>query len=376
MKLNVGVIFGGRSVEHDISILSAMQVLAAIDKDLYDVLPIYLTKDNRFLVGPGFDKVETFRTEDFSKALKIFFYRESKGLTFGYLPKLKPGKQVIDVIVPVVHGAGVEDGTLAGYLDILGVPYVGSKVTPSALAQDKVFTKHIYQANNINVLKGMELKKTDFDYQHFDLKGFNYPVIVKPATLGSSIGIKKAYNDQELTEGLKIAFMYDHKVLIEEALEKFREFNCAVLKTRKTYRTSAVEEVIPSADILSFSDKYETPSSKLNASSNRIIPATISQELTERIKKEALRAYIALDLQGVSRVDCLYDEQNDHLYVNEINTIPGSLSFYLMEKEGINFTEMINILIKDAFYEKNSKDQLIHHFNSSVLNSRSKKLNK
>ena len=355
MKLNVGVIFGGRSVEHDISILSAMQVLAAIDKDLYDVLPIYLTKENGFLVGPGFDKVETFGTEDFSKALEIFFYRESKGLTFGYLPKLKPSKQVIDVIVPVVHGAGVEDGTLAGYLDILGVPYVGSKVTPSALAQDKVFTKHIYQANNINVLKGMELKKTDFDYQHFDLKGFNYPVIVKPATLGSSIGIKKAYNDQELTEGLKIAFMYDHKVLIEEALEKFREFNCAVLKTRKTYRTSAVEEVIPSADILSFSDKYETPSSKLNASSNRIIPATISQELTERIKKEALRAYIALDLQGVSRVDCLYDEQNDHLYVNEINTILF-IKFLLNGKEGINFTEMINILIKDAFYEKNSKD--------------------
>lgn len=376
MKLRVGVIFGGKSVEHDISIISAMQVLAAINHELYEVLPIYLDKENRMLIKEGFEKMETFRKGDFAKAKEIFFYKTKQGLTYGFLPKLKPSKQMIDIIIPVVHGAGVEDGTLAGFFDLLGVPYVGPKISSAALAQDKVYTKHIYQSNHLKVLKGIEVKKKDFDYNHFELLNVSYPVIVKPATLGSSIGISKAKDDQELIEALKVAFSYDDKVLIEESLESFREFNCAVLKNRNQYHISAVEEVIPSSDILSFNDKYGDSATKVTSTLNRIIPADISPELTDLIKEEALKAYKLIDLKGVARVDFLYDEKNNQLYINEINTIPGSLSFYLMEKTGIDFTEMINILIDDALYEKNHYDQIIHHFESSVLQSKSLKLKK
>lgn len=376
MKLRVGVIFGGKSVEHDISIISAMQTLAAIDSELYEVLPIYLDKENRMLIGDGFDKLETFKKGDFSKAKEIFFYKTKKGLTYGFLPKLKPSKQIIDVILPVVHGAGVEDGTLSGFFELLGVCFAGPKISSAALAQDKVFTKHIYKSSNLNVLKGKELRKSDFDFEHFELVDLMYPVIVKPATLGSSIGINKVNNNQELMEALKVAFNYDNKVLIEEALDSFREFNCAILKNRKQYICSAVEEVIPSEGLLSFYDKYGDAAQKVTESSNRIIPAEISEDLTNLIKNEALKAYLILDLKGVARIDFLYDEKSNQLYINEINTIPGSLSFYLMEKEGINFTELINILIKDALYEKNHHDQLMHHFESSVLQTKSLKLKK
>jgi D-alanine-D-alanine ligase len=379
MKLKIGVLFGGKSVEHDISIISAQQTIAAINKEKYDVLPIYMSKDDRFYIRDGYDKISTFKDEEnlFKGAQEIFFYRTEEGkITYGFLPKFRKSNDYLDLFIPVVHGAGTEDGTVAAFLDVLGATYVTADLTPSAIAQDKVFTKLIYRESGINVIKGEVLNKDDFDYNEYETHDLKYPLIVKPATLGSSIGITYVHDRRELTDALKKAFTYDDKVLIEEALEKYREFNCAVLKTGSDYRTSAVEEVIPSKDILSFSDKYEQSNSKLQAHSNRIIPASVTQEMTDEIKKQAILAFKTLGLRGVSRVDFLYDTKAEKLYVNEINTIPGSLSFYLFEKEGVNFTELIELLIKDAFYQKNQEDQLIHHFSSSVLSQKSQKLSK
>ena len=375
IKPQVGIIIGGKSVEHDISVLSGLQAKFAIDEEKYDVTVFYLTKDNHWLIGEDLNTLSTYQKGCFDNCKEIVFYPQNNKSCYHYLDKPKK-EGYIDIFIPVVHGAGMEDGTLCAYLELINATYTCAKITASSLAQDKVFTKEILTYHQLPVIAFRQLSRSDFSQVSITniVQTLSFPLIVKPATLGSSIGIEKCKDMEEFQEAVHKSFTYGNKMIIEKALDNYREFNCAILKDGMEYHISCVEEVMPSSDILSFIDKYENELNKLSSATNRIIPAVISKELEVKIKTLALKSYQILEMSGVVRIDFLYDNESETIYLNEINTIPGSLAFYLFEKEGITFTKLINILIKNALFEKQQKEKLVTHFNSNVLSKKSIKL--
>jgi len=378
MKLQVGIVFGGKSVEHDISIITALQVMNAIDQSIYDIIPIYLTKDNNWLTSSAFKELSTFKegVEVLKEKEEIFFYKNKRGYYFRPLYKRFAKSRKIDLILPTVHGLGVEDGTISGFFEILGIPITSADVGPSALVQDKAWTKSVLMHDLISTLPFISYKKDD-DISNLNLSSF--PLIIKPARLGSSIGIKIVKEKDELKEALDEALRFDDKVIIEQKLKNYREFNCAVLKTNKGYLTSEVEEIKINHEFYAFSDKYEDEKVQIGKISDlisRSCPAEISENLTNEIKTTALQTFKALELKGVARVDFLYDLDNLKLFVNEVNTIPGALSFYLFDRSGLTFPELINQLIKNAIIENLAKSSQIRVFTSSILNRKSLKINK
>lgn len=366
MVTRIGIIFGGNSVEHEISILSAIQANHAIDKEKYEVYNIYLTKDGSFWVGEKFDDLATFKSENikhyevclYSKKNKVYL----KGV--GYLPRKY--KKPIDVILPIVHGKNVEDGSLAGFFNILNVPYVESSVLTSAIVQDKYISKLI--------LRSFSIPTIDFKYVSYDkyvknktdviadIETLGYPMIVKPVSLGSSIGIKIANDYQELLCALTYSFKYENELLIEKKLSNYKEYNQAILELENSYKLSYIEEVININPYLTFQDKY------LPSKTKKDIPAKISKELENQIKEISLKVAEILKPNGVIRIDYLYDVDNDQIYLNEINSIPGSLSYYLFEEE-MEFPKLIDNLIKVAIKNHYKKNQKINSFKSNVLST-------
>lgn len=372
MKLQVGVVFGGKSVEHDISIITAQQVMKAIDQSIYDVIPIYLTKTNNWLVSDAFKDITTFKKgiEALEEKEAIFFYKNKGGYYFKPLYKRFAKSRKIDLILPTVHGLGVEDGTISAFFEILGIPLTSANILSSALVQDKAWTKAVLKEEGINTIPFTSFKK-DSELSVLNYTKDSFPLIIKPARLGSSIGIKIINELNELPNAIEEALLYDDKVVIEPKLTNFREFNCAVLKTNKGYIVSEVEEIKINHDFYAFGDKYEDDKvevGKVSDKVNRLCPAEISENLTNDIKETALKTFKALELKGVSRVDFLYDLNSLKLYVNEVNTIPGALSFYLFKPLGLTFKEIINQLIKNAIIDQKEKNKQIRYFSSSVLN--------
>ena len=269
-----------------------------------------------------------------------------------------------------MHGYGVEDGTISGMLELLEVPYSASRLIPSAVLQDKAVTKAVLKERQYPVLPS----KTYYEYETIPYEEMDYPVIVKPAYLGSSIGIQVAKSELELQVAVEEAYHYTDKIIIEPALTNYKEYNCAVIKDHQQCIASVIEEVKHEEDILSFVEKYEKDLSKLESSSNRIIPAFLPETLEQTIKETSISLYQYLDLNGVVRIDYLYDNQTDKLYINEVNNIPGSLSFYLFEPMGISFEKLTQILITNAILTKHSTDQKKTTFDSNVFNKKSLKL--
>lgn len=375
-KLNIGILIGGRSVEHDISILSGLQVYHAIDKDKYNVYLFYLDKNYNFYFDDALNKIDTYKDETYKKLPKITFYNKDQKVCFEGIDKRKI-KGVIDIFIPVVHGEGVEDGTITGYLDTLGAVYTASDLTSSSIAQDKIYSKIILEKEKINVVPyiGITLDRITeklLDNINSDLQ---YPLIIKPARLGSSIGITTVYNKDDLEDKLKKAKKYGSRILIEEKIENFKEYNIAIVREGTNLITSSIEEVIKTDEILSFNDKYEK-NQKYEENNHRIIPATLPPHLENEIRNISLKAYNALNMNGVVRIDTIYDTENEILYLNEINTIPGSLSFYLFDVAHISFTKLIDILIRNAIINKTLNQNIIRTFNSNVLNKKSLKLTK
>lgn len=358
MKKTIGIIFGGKSVEHDVSIITALQIYSAIDKYKYMVELFYITKDNRIIVGKGLDELETYKTQNFKKTTEVYFTKENDK-TY-YHQKNKKGK-VIDVMINAVHGKGVEDGTISGILEFNDIAYTSSNLTESAIIQNKWLTKLILEHYKIPTLPSELINKKDIIKIKTSL-----PIIIKPVSLGSSIGITTVKNENEMVESLNKSFNYEEKLLIEPLLEETREFSCAIYEVNQLSVLSAIEETINEHDIYTFNDKYTSKTKR------RIIPALISEDLTKQIKKITQKVYKIFDLKGVIRVDYLLDLKTDKLYVNEINSVPGSFAYRLFEKEGINFKKLIDDLIIEALLEKNRKNKYINNYDSKIINEQEK----
>lgn len=364
MKTNIGVFFGGRSTEHEISVISANQAMHAINTDSFDVTPIYITKQGRWYTGDALMDVKNYK--DIPALLKqcTEVYMEP---VFGdyNLYRRKPkmfGSNILatlDVAIPVLHGSNGEDGTFEGILDSIGIPYAGCNVLASANGMDKITMKMILQACNVPVVDYVWFTDKQWDSKRQQMiqlveEKLGYPVIVKPANLGSSVGIGRAGDRNALIERLNEAEKYSSRLIVEHMVDNLHEVNCSVLGDCDDYITSVCEEPIKSGEILSYDDKYMggTKGTKGMQASQKRIPANLPKEVTERIQFLAGETFRVLSCHGVSRVDVIMDADNGNIYVNEINTIPGSLSFYLWEATGIPFSELMERLVKLALKRK------------------------
>ena len=381
MKTKVAVIFGGKSTEHEISIISAVQAMNNMDEDKYEIIPLYLTKDNAFYTGEALRKMDNFRNiKNFIAQMpaRDLVNEEFKNYVVRYPSKLF-GKNVIseiDVALPVVHGTNVEDGTLQGYLKTLNIPFAGCDVFASGLGMDKYAMKIMLKEAGFPVLDCCRFNAHDFQEPENVVatteKKFAYPVIVKPVNLGSSIGISRADNRDGLDKALETAFTFADKVLVEPAITELKEINCAVLGDSDEAVASECEEPLNAHDILSFQDKYMSGGAKSGGSKGmqslqRKIPADIPPETKKEIQEMAVKAFQYLDCNGVSRIDFMIDKATGKIYFNEINTIPGSLSFYLWEPVGIKYKELLDKLIKLALKRQRRENDIVYSFDSNVL---------
>lgn len=375
MKLNVVVLFGGVSVEHEVSIISALQAMAAIDASQYNVIPVYQSKQSHFYSGELLSSIENYQKLDellnktpqvvFAKEKQKHYLVEIKGLRHKHIP--------IDLVIPVVHGKLVEDGTIQGFLESLGIPYAGSDVMASAIGQDKVFMKLAFEKANIPTVKWVSFTQSEYNSDSKEciklVEKLKYPVILKPASLGSSVGISFVKDEETLLQALQTAFSFDSKVIIEKAVTNLREINCSILSDGKNVMASALEEVYMKDAILSYSDKYlgSSGKSKGMVSTSRDCPAKLDPKHTKEIQDLAIACFNALGCSGVARMDFLMDSQTNQIYANEINTIPGSLSFYLWEASGKSFTALMETLIQQAIRSHSQKEKRITSIDTNLL---------
>ncbi len=372
MKIKVGVIFGGKSVEHEISIVTAIQAMDKIDTEKYEVVPIYITKDLEWYTGGCLRYIDSFKDYDLIRryARKVNLINRDNRYILQSVGLFKREINYIDLAFPMVHGAGAEDGSIQGYLEVTGVPYVGSGVYSSAVGQDKVFMKQILEANKIDVVKYDWFTIDDYKnnkeelFQRIDK--MHYPIILKPASLGSSIGIEVVKQKEELDSALDRVLKYDDKALAEELLEDIREFNCAVLKSNGKVQISAVEEIMSDKDYRKYSDKFIWDNDD-NAVVKREFPANISQKLESDIKEIALNSFRILNNTGVARFDFFYDNKTKKVYVDEINTIPNFLTHHMWGDLNINYKTLMDLLIEDAISKVKRRDDMNLTIDSDIL---------
>ena len=380
MKIKLGVFFGGKSVEHEVSIITALQAIENIDKEKYDVVPVYIAKNNKMYCGDLIDDIKQYIHIDnlLNLSTQVTLAQKDNKVVL-----LKTNKKFyeseiydyIDVAFPIVHGTNVEDGTLQGYLKMFNLPYVGCDVTSSAVGMDKYVSKVLLKENGIPVLdckcyyKNEEIEDIIKSVEQ-DLE---YPVIVKPINLGSSVGIAVAKNKEELEEAIEDSFTYSRKILIEKAIKNLKEVNCSVLGDYEDCKASECEELDKTADILSYEDKYlsggkKTEGAKQSMNSGVLkLPANINNELKEEIQTLAKRTFKILGCNGVIRIDFLIDEDINKVYVNEVNTIPGSLSFHLWRAAGMNYTELLDKMIELALKRNREESNMIFSFDTNIL---------
>lgn len=384
MKTTVAMLFGGKSVEHEVSVISGIQAILSMDTEKYEIIPVYLTKKNEMYVGEDIAKIESYKDIDslLAKSVRVILVNEGETVRLVQWPAKKFGKSYsmdVDIIFPIVHGTNVEDGALQGYLKTIGIPFVGCDVTASALGMDKYASKMVVKEAGVPVLDAKVYTLSDYAEMEAMLDGieqsFGYPVIVKPVNLGSSVGISVAKDRVELSASVDDAFRYATKVLVEHAITNLREINCSVLGDENEAEASEIEEPMHSKDILSYEDKYVSNAkgsgSKGMASVSRQIPANVPPARREEIRQMAVRAFQALGCNGVSRIDFMIDEDTDQVYFNEINTIPGSLAFYLWEPIGVPYKELLDRMITLAKKRTRTERNLTFTFDTNILNSAS-----
>lgn len=368
MKKNIAIVFGGRSGEHEVSLMSATSVIKTIDKEKYNVIPLGITKEGRWMLYSGtFDKIESGEWEDIANKLLKDSPDENifSVVPLGSGDVWEKGQSIprslseqIDVIIPMLHGPYGEDGTIQGLFEMADIPYVGAGVLASSVAMDKVFAKKLFEQLGLPVGKYIvvmrnKLVKELQAYITMIEESFKYPVFVKPANLGSSVGISKAHDRQELLKGLELAAKHDRKILVEEYIE-CREIECAVLGNDDP-DASVLGEIIPSHEFYDYESKYfDDGKSKL------IIPADIPEEKSDEMRAMAVKAYKAIDCSGLARVDFFLEKETMKVYINEINTMPGftKYSMYpmLWQATGLPYKELIDKLIElaeERYEEKN-----------------------
>ena len=388
MKLKVGVFFGGKACEHEISCISGNQALHAIDQDKYEVIPVYIAKNGDMYIGDDLWDIKNYYDLNglCARLMKVSLVKDNDKV---YLREVKDSVfkksyiEYLDVAFLVMHGTNGEDGALQGLLEMMGLPYTSSGVMASAIGQDKVIQKEVLTYHDLPLVSWTYFTRLEYKESYDTVKEkiakIGYPVIFKPANLGSSIGIEVVHSEEELEKKIKETLRYDDKILVEKYLEDFKEINCSIIGDVDGYRVSTLEEVLKNDEILSFADKYEggTKGAKKGplkgtkggmANTSRRIPADISQELTKTIKDYALKAYKALDAYGVARIDFMVDSEV-HIYLTELNSIPGSLAFYLWKEEGIDFSKECDILIENAIKRYRHKEKMSFSFDTNILST-------
>lgn len=386
-KKNLGVIYGSKSCEHDVSIISAVQLMNAADTEKYNIVPIYIARNGQWYTGENLKKMTCYTAFDKSveALLPVSLDLSPKGELVSYQPVkglfansgLK--RQVvarIDCAVIVMHGMNGEDGTLQGLLEIANIPYTSTGVSGSAIGMDKIMMKQFFKGANLPVLESTWLSRSAYEKAPDESmakveKALSYPVFVKPANLGSSIGVSKAEGREELAEALEVAFSFDRRVLIERGLKSPMELNCAVLGYDGECEASVLEMPNTGGEFLSFFEKYMSKSgaSEGMVSLKRMIPAPIPDELSEKIKQMSKDIFAMLDCKGVVRIDYMKEADSDAFYITEINTIPGSLAFYLWEHEGLKYAELIDRMVSCAFKAHEDKNKYDYAYTSDILSS-------
>ncbi len=378
MKTKIGVFFGGRSVEHEISVISALQAIEALDKSKYEVIPVYITKQGKWYTGA--ELLDSANYRDMARLVKnstaVYMLPEfgshtlyKKGGLFG--PK---AVAELDIALPVLHGTNGEDGTFQGLLELTGIPYAGCNVLSSAVGMDKIAMKMMLRESGVPVIDylwftdkqwGTEREKLAADIE----KNIGYPAIVKPANLGSSVGISRATDRESLVRAVGNAQQYSPRIIVEQMIDPLREINCSVLGTADSHRTSVCEEPLRSGEILSYADKYMSggKNSKGMQSTKRRIPADLPEKTSDEIRRLASETFRMLSCDGVARVDFILDGKADRIYVNEINAIPGSLSFYLWEATGIKFAELMDTLVGQALKRAREKEQKTVSYDQNIF---------
>ncbi len=388
MKINVAVIFGCSSVEHEISVISAIQAMHSFNREKYEVIPVYFAKDGTAYTGEALFDIEKFKNMNslMSELSPVSMLRRGDNAYIKFLDggMLKRKKDIrVDVAFPIVHGTNCEDGSIAGYLEIIGVPYVGCDVLSAAVGMDKAVFKQVLKAHGLPVLDCVTFDRRSYSespeaiIERLEAE-IGYPMIIKPVNLGSSVGISKVENRTELRTAAELSCSFSERVLAERAITSLREINCSVLGDSDGCEASVLEEPVMHDKILSYDDKYrgenrsKNGGSKGMASAGRRLPADLPEDKTEEIREIAKRAFTAMGASGVCRIDFLLDTADgNRVYINEANTIPGSLSFYLWEATGVKYPELIDRLIALAFARDRRRRNTMFTVNSNILSEKS-----
>lgn len=378
--LKVAVMFGGKSVEHEVSIITGLQVIENMNKEKYEPIPVYVGRDGRWYTGK--DLLDISNYKDIPSLLKkceqvvlppvpglnkLYYYpfrKKFMSKEYDYID--------VDVIFPAFHGTHGEDGTMQGLFQLANIPYVGSGVVGSATGMDKVIMKDIFKANNLPIVNYLWFLRKEYEKNKeamLDLieSKLKYPMFVKPANLGSSIGISKAKNRDELFDAIEIAIYYDRKIIVEEAVKDPMEVNCSVMGIDKDLGVSLCEMPVPWEEFLSYQDKYMRKEKGGKGSTTRQIPAPIPEEKTKEIQELAKKVFQILDCSGLARIDFLLEKETMKVYVNEINTIPGSFAFYLWKPLGISFEKLIDKLIEYAVERHKEYARNMYTFETTLL---------
>jgi len=384
----IGIIIGGKSVEHEVSIITGLQVLDNMDKTKYDPIIIYIQKDGKWLIGNSLHNIDNYKQKKFDDAYEVLpGFKNGKLILYPH-PDIKQGffskkydAATVDIVFPAVHGTNVEDGSLHGVFQMNSVPCAFGSVISSSVGMDKIIMKKVFQSFNLPIVDYTWFFRSSWKENKAeileDIEKIGYPLIVKPANLGSSVGINKAKNKEELIECIEVAISYDRKVIVEKCVENVREINCAVMGYENNLIASMCEEPVGWKEFLTYEDKYVNKSKNSDAKdSKHKIPADISEETTALIENYAKEAFKSIDCCGDARIDFLYDGNN--IFVNEINTIPGSIAFYLWEGKNISFKDLISRIIELAELQQNQRNENTESYDIDLLNKMAKggKINK
>ena len=387
MKKQVGVIFGSRSCEREVAIVSAVQLMRYADTEKYDIIPVYIDEHGVWYTGEKLKEIACFTP----------FRPDAPGITrvypdltagSGALLKMEKGGGLfakekleiaarIDVYIVVMHGLNGEDGTLQGLLEMANIPYTSTGVPGSAIGMDKIMMKQFFRGADLPVLPGEPFSRSEYERGPEQViarvrERLGFPVFVKPANLGSSIGVSRADDEEGLRDSLSLAFEYDRRVLVEKGLDHPIELNCSVLGYDDDVTASSIEMPLNSTEFLDFNEKYlASGGSKGMASLHRILPAPIEENLKEQIQELSRKIFRMLDCKGVVRIDYMYDKTSDQIYITEINTIPGSLAFYLWEYDNVAYKELIDHMIRFAEKAHADKNHANYAFTSDILKSAS-----
>lgn len=372
MKIKLGIIFGGRSVEHEISIVTAIQAMNNLDETKYEIIPIYITKDLVWYTGGMLRHIDSYKDFDLIKryATKINLLNKNDRYILQTTGLFKREINQLDLAFPIMHGANCDDGSIQGYLEFVGIGKVGANLKASSICQDKVYTKEILKDNEISLVDYIWFTRQEYQNDKEEvfkkISGLKYPLIIKPSSLGSSVGIEIIRRKEELDSALERLLTYDDKVVVEEFIENYRELNCAVVRTNNKILVSGIEEIVNDRDFRQYIDKLIWDNDD-NAIVKSLYPADINEKLKTEIKNTTLKCFKLLNSDGIFRVDFLYDTNNKRLYVDEIDSMPVCFSHHLWEDVNLTYRDLLDSMIKDAIKEVKIKDKMKLTIDSDIL---------